>query len=153
MGCTSSHAESFYFLNNERKMKMSEHQAIMSAAEKRILSSIIPESEPLPYPTRILKMSVGKDTTEFIIPEEDKEKVLQELYPFYKTPKLTDIRYCLHEEEHFEVRDFKVIRDNNRNFLVSPFYAKSGGMVIDWMEREDTVATSFYTQQGFREIC
>ena len=47
--------------------------------------------------------------------------------------------HCLHEEKNFRVSSFKVIREDNRNYLVSPYYAKSGGMVIDWMEPDEDV--------------
>lgn len=109
----------------------------MSIAEKRILATIIDPEPPLPYQLQPLYMKFGPPTNEYIIPDEDKEEVLQELYPFHPCPKLQDIRFDLHEEKYFKVADYKVIREKNRNFLVSPYYANSGGMVIDWMERDD----------------
>ena len=107
---------------------------VMSAMEKRCLQEIMPATEPLPYPTRPLVMSVGPDAQQYVIPKRDKAKVLRELYPFYPVPDINDTKYCLHEEKNFKVASFKVIREDNRNYLVSPCYAKSGGMVIDWID-------------------
>lgn len=107
---------------------------VMSAMEKQILRSIIDESDILPYPTRPLVMSVGQDAEEYVIPKKDKARVLRKLYPFSDPPKLDDVKFDLHEEKSFRVGDYKVIREDNRNYLVSPCYAKSGGMVIDWID-------------------
>lgn len=114
-------------------MQITETTEIMSAAEKQLLRTIINESEPLPYEIKAVKVAVGPDAQEYIIPEEDKAKVLRDLYPFDNPPSVEDRMFCLHEEKTFRVGDFKVIREDGRNYLVSPFYAKSGGMVIDWM--------------------
>ncbi len=118
-------------------MKITVPDEIMSAPEKRILSSIISEAAPLPYPTKTLEMTVGPDTVEYVIPEDDKGKVLQELFPFENPPSVDDTMFCLHEGKKFRVGDFKVIREDGRNYLVSPYYATTGGMVIDWMTDEE----------------
>lgn len=76
------------------------------------------------------------EAQEYIIPEDDKAKVLRELYPFENPPSVEDRLFCLHEKKTFRVGDFKVIREDERNYLVSPYYAKSGGMVIDWVTEE-----------------
>jgi len=120
-------------------------KTVMSEMEKRVLQAIMPESEPLPYPTRTLVMSVGPDAEEYVIPENDKGLVLRDLYPFSSPPELDDVMLDIHEEKHFRVGDFKVIREDNRNYLVSPYYAKSGGMAIDWIsdEKVDSDGTVF----------
>jgi hypothetical protein len=118
-------------------MQIETNTDVMSAIEKRILRSIIDESDILPYPTRPLAMSVGPDAQEYIIPKRDKAKVLGELYPFYPVPAINDTMLCLHEGKNFKVARFKVIREDNRNYLVSPHYAHSGGMVIDWVEPDE----------------
>lgn len=109
---------------------------VMSLPEKHILSMLIPESETLNYPTRNLPMQSGPDAIEYVIPDADRERLLRSLYPFQECPKLDDIRYDLHEQRFFVVKDFRVIREMKRNFLVSPFYPHTGGMVIDWMVRD-----------------
>jgi len=111
---------------------------VMSQTEKRILASIIEPTPALPYPLRVLPMRYGPPAQEYVIPDAEREAVLRQLYPFYPCPGLQELRYDLHEEKHFRVADYKVIRENGRNFLVSPYYPRSGGMVIDWMEGENT---------------
>ena len=87
--------------------------------------------ERLPYPTRPLE-AVGGLVEEYVIPEEDREKVFRKLYPFLPVLSLDDEMLDIHEDIPFTVRDFKVVRDCGMNMLVSPFFARSGGTVIDW---------------------
>ncbi len=118
---------------------------VMSEMEKRVLQAIMPESEPLPYPTRTLVMSIGPDAEEYVIPEGAKGQVLRDLYPFSCPPDISETMVDIHENKPFRVGDFKVIREDKRNYLVSPYYAKSGGMVIDWIsdEKVDSDGTVF----------
>ena len=89
----------------------------------------------LPFPTRPLEVG-PRDVEEYVIPEEKKDEVLRELYPFKPVPSLDDQKFDLHEGKLFTVRDFRVTRENGQNYLVSPFYPESGGTVIDWMPPE-----------------
>ena len=98
----------------------------------------------LPFPTRPLQVR-GGIVEEYIIPDDRKEELLQQLYLFDPVPSLDEERYDLHEGKTFKVGDFKVVWDRGRNWLVSPYFASSGGSVIDWMpadwaddEAEDT---------------
>jgi len=86
----------------------------------------------LPFPTRTLKVQGGM-VEEYIIPDDRKEEVLRQLYLFDPIPSLDEERYDLHEGQTFKVRDFMVVWENGHNFLVSPYYASSGGSVIDWL--------------------
>ena len=88
----------------------------------------------LPYPTQPLFLLNGTCVEEFLIPEEDKEIVLAQLYPFSPIPQLTDVLYDLHADKTFVVKDFRVTWEHGMNFLVSPYYPESGGTVIDWMD-------------------
>jgi len=86
----------------------------------------------LPYPTRPLAVH-GGTVEEYIIPDEKREEVLDDLYPFAPVPSLDEEFFDLHEGRKFTVRDFRVTWENGHNFLVSPYYPSSGGSVIDWM--------------------
>jgi len=91
------------------------------------------EEEPrLPFETKKIRVH-GGEVEEYIIPEEQKADVLDQLYPFEPVPALDEERYDLHEGKKFLVKDFRVTRENGMNYLVSPYYANSGGSVIDWM--------------------
>jgi len=85
----------------------------------------------LPYPTRPLEVLYGT-VEEYVIPEDEKAQVLDQLYIFKPVPSLDEERYDLHEDKKFKVREFRVIREGGRNWLVSPYYPSSGGSVIDW---------------------
>ena len=95
-----------------------------------------PIDEKLPYQTRPLFFSNGASVDEFIIPDEDRELVLEQLYPFSPIPKLTDVVYDLHADKTFVVRDFRVTWEHGMNYLVSPYYPESGGTVIDWVDED-----------------
>ena len=95
-----------------------------------------PIDEKLPYQTRPLFFSNGASVDEFIIPDEDRELVLEQLYPFSPIPKLTDVVYDLHADKTFVVKDFRVTWEHGMNYLVSPYYPESGGTVIDWVDED-----------------
>ena len=89
--------------------------------------------ERLDYPTEIMKMANGCEVERYIIPEEDRQKVLETLYPFFDVPSMDEERVDIHTGKSFKVRDYIVTREGNGNFLVTPFYAEAGGTVLDWV--------------------
>ena len=96
-----------------------------------MIQSIQPEGK-LPFPTRPLK--VGDDIVEeYIIPDDKKQEVLEQLYLFDPVPSLDDTLFDLHEGKTFTVRDYRVTWERGENWLVSPYYPSSGGTVIDWL--------------------
>ena len=108
-----------------------------------------PIDEKLPYPTRPMFFPNGASVEEFIIPEEDKEIVLEQLYPFSPIPKLMDVVYDLHADKTFTVREFRVTWEHGMNYLVSPYYPESGGTVIDWMDENSWVEDDEYDEDEF----
>jgi len=95
-----------------------------------------PIEDKLPYPTRPMYFPDGTSVEEFIIPEEDKEIVLEQLYPFSPIPKPTDEVEDLHTEKKFIIKDFRVTWEHGMNYLVSPYCPEGGGTVIDWIDDE-----------------
>ena len=108
----------------------------MSGPEKEMLCMIVKESEPLPYPLKPLKMAYGADEEVYDIPDEDKATVFPEVWPFHGCPALDDLRLDLHDQRLFKFREAQVIRYNGRNLIVSPYYARSGGMAVDFLPAE-----------------
>ena len=102
--------------------------------ENEFFSGERPIEERLPYPTRPMNFPDGTSVEEFIIPDEDKEIVLEQLYPFTPIPKLTDEVEDLHCGKKFLIKDFRVTWEHGMNYLVSPYYPESGGTVIDWVD-------------------
>ncbi|HEX9331702.1 MAG TPA: hypothetical protein VF896_07430 [Anaerolineales bacterium] len=98
-----------------------------------------PLDERLPYSTQPMYFPDGTSVEEFIIPDEDKEIVLAQLYPFSPIPKLTDVLYDLHADKTFIVKNFRVTWEYGMNYLVSPYYPEHGGTVIDWMDENDSI--------------
>lgn len=105
--------------------------------------------ERLPYATRPMHFQDGTWVEEFIIPEEDREIVLEQLYPFSPVPKLTDEMYDIHADKTFIVKDFRVTWEHGMNYLVSPYYPESGGTVIDWMDQDSWVDDEEYDEEDF----
>ena len=108
-----------------------------------------PIEEKLPYTTQRMYFPNGTWVDEFIIPGEDKEIVLEQLYPFVPIPKLTDEMYDIHADKTFIVKDFRVIWEHGMNFLVSPYYPESGGTVIDWMDEDSWVDDDELDEEDF----
>jgi len=97
-----------------------------------MIQPIKPTEQKLPFPTRSLEVQ-GGTVEEYIIPNEKKAEVLEQLYIFEPVPGLDEERLDLHEGKKFRVGDFRVTWEGGHNFLVSPYYPSSGGSVIDWM--------------------
>jgi len=89
----------------------------------------------LPFPTKLLVIN-GVEIEEYVIPDDKKADVLNELYIFDPVPALDEERFDLHSGKKFRVRDFRVTREDGLNFLVSPYYEEGGGTVIDWLPPE-----------------
>ena len=116
----------------------------MSVPEKTLLCHLMKPAPALPYPLVPLKMFEGPDALEYQIPEAERAKVLEEVYPFIGCPKMDDTLFDLHEQKRFPVRDYRLIRECGRNFIVSPYYPHSGGMVVDWMDEGAETAAMRY---------
>jgi hypothetical protein len=98
--------------------------------DPEIMDLIYPPEDRLPYPTRPLETREGM-VEEYIIPDEKKQEVLESMCVF-EPPKLDDVILDMHEGKTFIARSFLVVRENNQNLLVSPYYPTSGGTVVDW---------------------
>ena len=105
----------------------------LGAAEREMLLMITGAQERLDYPTEPLEMANGCEVEKYIIPNEDRQKVLDALYPFTEVPSLDTVLLDLHTSKTFKVRDYIVTRQGDGNFLVTPYYAEAGGTVLDWV--------------------
>jgi hypothetical protein len=86
----------------------------------------------LPFPTRPLDCG-NRVVEEYIIPDDQRQWVLEALFLGEPAPSLDDVLYDLHEDKTFIVRQYRVTWEDGRNWLVSPYYPSSGGSVIDWL--------------------
>jgi hypothetical protein len=73
---------------------------------------------------------------EYAIPADEKERVFQLLYPFRDPPTLDETWFDVRRRKEFCVRDFKVVREDGVNLLVSPYYFESGATVLEWEPME-----------------
>ena len=102
--------------------------------ERMMMLTVTGPQRPLKYPTHLLAMSDGTFTKEYEIPEEEREEVFQKLYLFDSPPSMDTVMLDIHEGKKFKVKDFRVIREDGGNFIVSPFYPVSGGTLLDWAQ-------------------
>ena len=94
--------------------------------------------EKLPFPTRPLQVH-GAVVEEYIIPNDKRQELLEQLYLFTPVPSLDEEMYDIHEGELFRVGDYRVTWEDDQNLLVSPYYPESGGTVIDWMPADSVI--------------
>lgn len=67
----------------------------------------------------------------------DKQKYLDENFPFEEIPKLTDRFECIHCSSIITVGDYKVYKDETGfEFICCPNAPKCDGTVIDWIKSE-----------------
>ncbi len=65
---------------------------------------------------------------------DDKQKYLNENYPFDDPPALTDMRECIHCGNVITVGDFKVFREETgEEYICCPYTPNCNGTVIDWL--------------------
>lgn len=68
---------------------------------------------------------------------KDKQKYLEDNYPFEGIPKLTDKKECIHCGNIITVGDFKVFKDRGGEELIyCPNAPSCDGTVIDWFDLE-----------------
>ena len=125
--CGQNHEED----DTDKKKKKKESR--LGRDEREMMLAITGPQRKLPYPLVLLQMSDGTFTKEYVIPEEEKEKVLQDLYLFSKVPSMDMVMFDVHEQKYFKVNEFRVIREGGGNFIVSPYYPVSGGTLLDWV--------------------
>ena len=105
--------------------------------ERRMLLQLTGPQPRLCYPVKKLSMLNNSVVEQYIIPDTDRKKVLESLYPFEHKPDMDSQMLDIHAGRTFKVKDFMVIREGDGNFLVSPYYAQAGGTVLDWMPADD----------------
>ena len=64
---------------------------------------------------------------------KDKQRYLNDNYPFDEIPKMNDRRRCIHCDNIINVAEYKVFRDDDGNELIyCPNAPDCDGTVIDW---------------------
>lgn len=67
----------------------------------------------------------------------DKQKYLDENYPFEGIPSLDDKKRCIHCDQIITVGDYKVYKDEDDNeFIYCPNAPDCDGTLIDWIDLE-----------------
>ena len=101
--------------------------------ERDTITQIMGLLQKLEFATHRRRKSDGVMVDVYDIPSDRKAELLDELYPFAPAPSMDDTLFDLHEGRSFKVSDFIVVREDNSNFAVSPYYLHSGGTILDWI--------------------
>lgn len=109
---------------------------IRSLPEKKLLCEIFPKCDPLPYRLLVHTDEVHQPEWYYVIPWHKTEEVLKSLWPFAEDPSMDQLFYDIHANKTVKFSDCRVIRYEDRNLIVSPYYFESGGTVIDLMDNE-----------------
>jgi formylmethanofuran dehydrogenase subunit E-like metal-binding protein len=64
---------------------------------------------------------------------KDKQKYLQENYPFEEIPNMTDLKHCIHCDKDIVVGDFKVFLEDGEEYIYCPNSPECDGTIIDWI--------------------
>ena len=99
--------------------------------ERDMLTKIMGFLPKLEFATHRRRKSDGVMVDVYDIPDSAKAEILAELYPFSPSPSLDDTLCDSHEVKTVKVSDFMVVREDNSNFAVSPYYLHSGGTILD----------------------
>ena len=101
--------------------------------ERDMITRIMGLMPKLEFQTHRRRKSDGVMVDVYDIPDDRKAEILPELYPFGPSPSMDNTLFDLHEGSSFKVSDFMVVREDNSNFAVSPYYLHSGGTILDWI--------------------
>lgn len=101
--------------------------------ERDMITQIMGMLPKLEFTTHRRRKSDGVMVDVYDIPDSKKAEILEELYPFAPSPSMDDTLFDLHDGRSFKVSDFIVVREDNSNFAVSPYYLHSGGTILDWI--------------------
>jgi len=111
---------------------------IRSESEKNLYKMIIGyKMGELNYPLKEVKSEQFGVEFVYEIPEDKKEEVLEDLWPFTGIPSIDEVFIDIHEGQQFNLKDYMVIRFDTYNMIVSPWYFKSGGTVLDFIKPSD----------------
>ena len=110
--------------------------------ERDMITQIIGLLPKLEFTTHRRRKSDGVMVDVYDIPDDRKAELLDELYPFAPSPSMDDTLFDLHEGRSFKVSDFIVVREDNSNFAVSPYYLHSGGTILDWLTLDSDMAVN-----------
>ena len=111
---------------------------IRSESEKNLYKMIIGyKMGELNYPLKEVKSEQFGVEFVYEIPEDKKEEVLEDLWPFTGIPSIEEAFIDIHEGQQFNLKDYMVIRFDTYNMIVSPWYFKSGGTVLDFLKEDD----------------
>ena len=105
-----------------------------SGEEKKLYKQLAGEMPVLGFPLEDLVLPNGQIEQVYNIPAELVFQTAVSLWPFLPEPTAETEFVDVHCDKKFKFKEAKIIRFDNRNMLVSPFYAEKGGTVLDFID-------------------
>jgi len=108
-----------------------------SKDEKFVLCQMIPKERILPFALEPITCANG--AVEYLY-KISPTRIRAALELCHGTEGLLDTKkeiFDLHSKKTVTVDDLRILRYKGRNIVVSPYYAESGGMLVDLIDRSD----------------
>lgn len=112
----------------------------MGGLERRFLDTLVGERPLLEYPTHAADKDDGKTVEVCEIPPDRLLEEMRALCPQLRLgqlkPEPDTLLFDLHEGRGFRLGEAMVVREDGRDYAVSPYYLHSGGTCLDWLPAE-----------------
>ena len=110
------------------------NEPLPGSEERQMMKACTGEQEPLKYPM-VWKQFQNHNYRfrQYVIPPEEKAAVIRKLWMFDGAERLDmDATYLdIHCNKTFKLRDAIITREDDCNFIMSPYYAEAGGTLLD----------------------
>lgn len=110
-----------------------------SEAEKGMIAAFTQKAGQLPWPLKTIELGNGCHEQVYDIPEDKMYDAVVQCWPFTddSIPPRGGELFDIHEHKRVVIDKCLILRFKERNIVVSPYYAKSGGTVIDLVHYDD----------------
>jgi len=110
-----------------------------SGNEKGMITAFMDKSPMLEWPLKPIRLGNGTTEDVYDIPEDKAYDELRKCWPFEEEsfPPRGGKLYDVHEKTSIIIDKCLILRYMDRNIVVSPYYPKSGGTVLDLVAFDD----------------
>ena len=116
---------------------VTKNEPLPGREERRMMKACTGPMPSLDYPCVVRQFENQKYRfRQYVIPPEEKAAVIRKLWMFDGAERLNmDATYLdIHCKKTFKLRDAIITREDDCNFIMSPYYAEAGGTLLDMME-------------------
>lgn len=121
---------------------VTKNEPLPGREERRMMKACTGPMPSLDYPCVVRQFKNRKYRfLQYVIPDEEKADVIRKLWMFDGAERLDmDATYLdIHCNKTFKLRDAIITREDDCNFIMSPYYAEAGGTLLDMTEYTEKV--------------